>query len=135
MLSGHEPQLGSSDAEIFRKSATFSQINPQFAKRPALVRKLAHLRHALRFGHKPTAKCRARAIPRRRLGSRFRIWLLNGVGTAACAGRTVFALFELESQHIKQAIDPVGERFEQRLLFERRDVEMKAKEVDERGAA
>ena len=135
MLSGHEPQLGSSDAEIFRKSARFSQIIPQFAKRSALVRKLAHLRHALRFGHKPTAMCRARAIPRLRLRSRFQIWLLNGVGTAAGTGRTVLALFELEGQHVEQAIDPVGERFEQRLLFQRRDVEMKAKEVDKRGAA
>jgi|SRR5580700_9698073 hypothetical protein len=63
-------------------------------------------------------------------GRGFQIWLLNGVGTATGASGTVLALFELEGQHIEQAIDPVGERFEQRLLFERRDVEMKAKEVD-----
>src|ERR1700722_17328366 len=68
-------------------------------------------------------------------GRAFSCRLLNRVGTAAGAGRTVLALFELEGQHIEQAIDPVGERFEQGLLFKRRDVEMKTKEVDERSAA
>src|ERR1700722_6755493 len=128
--------MNRSDAEKFRKSATFSQIIPQYANSPAVVRKLAHLRHALRFGHKPPATCRARAILRLRFqGDVLLKQLLNGVGAAAGAGRTVLALFELEGQHIEQAIDPVGERFEQRLLFERRDVEMKTKEVDERSAA
>ena len=62
MLSPHEPQLGSPSIGIFTKLANFSQIIPHFAKPAEFVRMLAHLRHALRFGHKTTALCRAGAI-------------------------------------------------------------------------
>src|SRR5271154_5577761 len=49
--------------------------------------------------------------------------------------RSVLALLQLEGQHIEQAIDPIRQRPEQRLLLERGDIEMKAQEIDELGAA
>src|SRR5260370_37413354 len=114
MLSSHEPQLGSPSIGKFTKLANFSQIIPHFAKAAEFVRMLTHLRHALRFGHKPTAMCRAGAIgwlllmPRLRraaeISARY-IQLLNGVGTPAGACRPVLALFELDGQHIEQALD------------------------------
>src|SRR5208283_3351391 len=61
--------------------------------------------------------------------------LLNGIGPAARPCGSVLALLELESQHIEQAIDPVRERPEQRLLLERRDIQMKAQKIDKLGAA
>src|SRR5258708_40068559 len=47
----------------------------------------------------------------------------------------MLALFEFEGQHIKQAVDAIRQCLEQGLLFERRDVEMKAEEIDQLGAA
>src|SRR5208282_6339293 len=61
--------------------------------------------------------------------------LLDGVGAAAGACRPTLALLELEGQYVEQAINTIGERLEHRLFLERRDVEMKAQEVDQRGAA
>jgi hypothetical protein len=62
MLSHHEPQVGLSDVEKFTRLANFSQIIPHYANRAGFVRTLTHLRHALRFGHKAPALCRAGAI-------------------------------------------------------------------------
>src|SRR5258707_3920271 len=111
MLTGHELKLRSPDIERFTRLTDFSRINPQFANCTDLVRKLAHLRHALRFGHKPPTMCRAGAIATLRAR---RDWkpLLNGVGTATGASRAVLALLELESQHVEQAIDTVRKRLE-----------------------
>ena len=81
---------------------------------------------------KPPAMCRARAIDWLR---DFNPSLLNGVWTAAGAGRAMLALFEFERQHVQQAVDAIRQRFEQSLLFQRRDVEMKAQEVDKLGPA
>src|SRR5580692_3225027 len=61
--------------------------------------------------------------------------LLNSAWTAAGAGGAMLALFEFERQHIQQAVDAIRQRLEQGLLFKRRDVEMKAQEVDQLGAA
>jgi hypothetical protein len=62
MLSHHELQLGSPSIGKFTRLANFSQIIPHFAKATAFVRMLTHLRHTLRFGHKPPAMCRGGAI-------------------------------------------------------------------------
>src|ERR1019366_9072179 len=67
---------------------------------------------------------------------RFRaIPLLHGVGAAAGAGRPTLALLDLEGQYVEQAINTIRERLEHRLFLQRRDVEMKTQEVDQRGAA
>src|ERR1017187_1511104 len=61
--------------------------------------------------------------------------LLDGVGAATGACRSTLALLELEGQYVEQAINTIRERLEHRLFLERRDVEMKTQEVDQRGAA
>ena len=154
MLRPHEREVAFLSVDEFWISANFSQIVPHYANRAALVCMLTHLRHAFRFGHRPTAICRStgsaaaahadilrrqlqiwKADPeadRRKRANRFRaIPLLDGVRTtAAGAGRPALALLEFEGQHVEQAIDTIRERLQQGLLLERRDIEMKAQKVD-----
>ena len=99
---------------------------------------VTQLRHALRFGHirsqivaiLPVARVVSRATFCANLKQTGARRLLNSVGTAAGAGRSALSLFELEGQHVEQAIDAICHRFEQGLLFERRDIQVKAQEVD-----
>jgi len=105
------------------RKANFSQIIPRYAKKPPLCARWLICDTRYDSATKPPAMCRAGAI----LWLRdFNVSLLNGVGTAAGAGGAVLALFEFERQHIQQAVDAIRECLEQGLLFERRDVEMKA---------
>src|SRR5260370_20197793 len=55
--------------------------------------------------------------------------------TAARADWAELALFDLEGQHVEQAGDAIVERLEQGLLLQRRNVEVKAQEIDQVGVA
>src|SRR5271163_1193953 len=56
-------------------------------------------------------------------------------GAATWARGAELALFDLEGQHVEQAGDPIVERLEQGLFLQRRNVEVKAQEIDQVGIA
>jgi hypothetical protein len=56
---------------------------------------------------------------------------LHGVRAPAGPCGSALALLQLEGEDIEQAIDSIRERLEQRLLLQRRDIEMEAQEIDQ----
>jgi hypothetical protein len=127
MLSPDEPRVRWLDVRKSTRQANFSQIIPHYAKPRSLCASwlICDTRYGL--ATKPPALCRTGAIDWLR---DFYVPLLNGIRTAAGAGGAMLALLKFEGQHVQQAVDAICQRLEQCLLFERRDVEMKAQEID-----
>jgi hypothetical protein len=115
---------------------------PRYAKRENLDPPLTHLRQNVTYRLHPLASpvsegtiISPKVADLRHRDAAFQspscaLFLLHRVGSAARSHRAKLALFELEGEHIEQAIDPIRQRLEQGLFLDWTYVEMEAKEVD-----